>query len=160
MRGWVNLHHVRFKVIWRSSVKKSGKILTYVFEVTEFESKVLVFVCYICVSFYELLNELTSILKNSLCFYECLWKFKFIFGNTLPTKKVEAAQVVFAWLRYFSVFPVFDLQMTLNLAWSRLTDLGFELSDLKHISKNFSRFFWRIFLHLTFKWPWTWRDGG
>ena len=80
------------------------------------------YLLYLCLD--ELLNKLTSILKNSLHFSECIWKFEFIFGNTLPTKKVEAVQVVFASLRYFFsysyIWPSYDLEFNViktNWPW-------------------------------------------
>ena len=77
-------------------------------------NRFLAFVCYICVSLYKSLKELTSILKNSLYFFGFLWKFEFIPGTTLPTKNIEAAEVVFSWSTYFFnfsyIWPSDDLE--------------------------------------------------
>ena len=65
---------------------------------------------------------------------------------------------------YFFIFPSgflhSDLQMTLNLIWWSLMDLGYEISDPKNLCMYFSGFFYRSFCSLTFKWPWIWCNGS
>ena len=82
--------------------------------------------------------------------------FSDAFFYTWPSNDLEPRRVKANWFRcqtywpqknkyeffqiFLTVFPIYDLHMTLNLAYSRLTDLGFELSHLKKICMHFSDF--------------------